>query len=462
MHSFDCTVGATVATGKTLTLDLNGKTITGTDTITGSFGLITNKGNLTVKNGTMTLKAENNRGWNAYSSVISNNPGGNLVVENVTIEHLGGTDMAYGIDNLTNGKGTRAVTNINAGAVVKSPYRAVRQFLNGVEAFNELYINAGAKIVGENKSVWLQDPNKNANSGKIVVEEGAELYGDVYLSVTAGSTEWPVEASIAASAVNGEVLTGNVPEGYGLINENGVWTIVKDGVNNYILISTAERLVELGNIGIKPNGKVYMIADIDLTGKEFKGLQFDGTNWAARRLFDGQGYTVSNWTYNDGASDMGFIRQWVGEVRNINFDNCHLKTGGRSAIAAGKIYGDIDNIHISNSSIEDSYWACGAVAGLYNAGDIANCTVTTTTVKSNGGVGGIVGVINEEGGTRAVRDCTVSNSTIHHTDVYDGTVYTGGGIVGMFNADATFEVTNCEVVDCELIGKYIYEICPEQ
>ena len=210
---------------KEFTLNLNGKTITGTDTITGSFGLITNKGNLTVKNGKMTLVAVNNRGWNAYSSVISNNPGGNLVVENATIEHLGGTDMAYGIDNLTNGKGTSAVATINEGATVKSTYRAIRQFLNGIEATNSLTVNAGAVIEGANKSIWMQDPSTNANTGTLVVKEGATLNGDVYLYVCAGSTEWPVSVSIAASAVNGEVLTGNVPEGYVVVNTNGVWTV---------------------------------------------------------------------------------------------------------------------------------------------------------------------------------------------------------------------------------------------
>ena len=465
LHSHDCNVGATVATGKTLTLDLNGKTVEGTDTITGSFGLITNKGNLTVKNGTITLKAENNRGWNAYSSVISNTVGGNLVVENVTIEHLGGTDMAYGIDNLTNGKGTSAVANINDGAVVKSCYRAIRQFLNGIEATNELYVNPGAVVEGANKSIWMQDPSKNANTGKLVVNEGATLKGNAYLTVTEGSTEWPVEVSIATSSLaeGSEVMwNANVPAGYGVIVENNVWKVVQSGVNNYVLISNADELVALGKSGIKPNAKVFMIADIDLTDKEFGGLQFDGTNWAARRLFDGQGHTVSNWTYNGGASDMGFIRQWVGEVMNINFDNCHIKTGGRSAIAAGKIYGNITNIHINNSSIEDSYWACGAIAGLYNAGSITNCTVTNSLVKSNGGTGGIVGVINEEGGTRAVHNCTVENSTINNTGIY-GASYTGGGIVGLFNAadSAVYEITDCAVKECKLEGDYIYEISPE-
>jgi len=214
----------TIPAGKTITLDLSGKTITGTDNATGSFGLITNKGELTITgNGKITLTATNNRGWNAYSSVISNTVGGKLIVENGTIEHLGGTDMAYGIDNLTNGKGTYAETIINGGTI-KSTYRGIRQFLNGVEAQNILTINGGV-VEGANKSIWVQDPSKNNNTGKITVAEGATLNGDVYLTATAGSTEWPVEVSIAASAVKDEVLTSNLPAGYVLEKKSGNWTV---------------------------------------------------------------------------------------------------------------------------------------------------------------------------------------------------------------------------------------------
>ena len=213
------------------TLDLNGKTITGTDKRTsGNFYLIDNRGTLTIEgNGTIKLTAENDREWNASSVVVANNPGGNLTINSgVVIEHLGGSDMAYGVDNLTNGKGTSAVTTIN-GATVKSTYRAVRQFLNGIEATNELYVKSGI-IEGANKSIWMQDPSNKANTGKLVVEAGAQLKGDVYLFVTAGSTEWPVEVSIAAAALVGEsqVLTGNEPEGYEVVLNGDTYIVSKN------------------------------------------------------------------------------------------------------------------------------------------------------------------------------------------------------------------------------------------
>ena len=226
--NIELTKGVTIPAGANVEIDLNGKTISAVDTTEKNYELIKNAGTLVVKNGTLKVEATINSGWNRYSAVIANTVGGNLTVENANIEHLGGTDMAYGIDNLTNGKGTYAVTTIDNTAV-KSTYRAVRQFLNGVEATNELYVKAGSVLEGANKSIFFHDPSKNANTGKLVVEDGAELKGDVYLFVTAGSTEWPVEVSIADSALVGEsaVLSGNVPEGYAVELVDGTWTVVK-------------------------------------------------------------------------------------------------------------------------------------------------------------------------------------------------------------------------------------------
>ena len=235
-----------IAKGETVTLDLAGHTITGIDETSKSFGLFTNSGNLTIEDsaegGKITLASTINSGWNRYSSVLSNNPGGKLVVNGGVIEHLGGTDMAYAIDNLTNGKGTYAETVINGGTV-KSTYRAVRQFLNGVEAQNILTVNGGV-VEGSNKAIWMQDPSKNANTGTLNVNEGATVNGDVYLSVTEGSTEWPVDVNIVASAVNGEVLSSNVPYGYHVEENNGVY-----GVNYRIDLPTAT-VTTLGNVVI--------------------------------------------------------------------------------------------------------------------------------------------------------------------------------------------------------------------
>ena len=370
LQSHNCNVGATVPAGKTLTIDLNGKTVNGTDTITGSFGLITNKGNLTITgNGKMTLKAENNREWNAYSSVISNTVGGKLVVENGTIEHLGGTDMAYGIDNLTNGKGTYAETVINGGTI-KSTYRAVRMFLNGIEAQNLLTVNGGI-IEGANKSIWMQDPSKNANTGKLVVNEGATLNGDVYLFVTAGSTEWPVEVSIAASAVNGEVMTGNVPAGYDVVKKNGVWTVI-----TYTEVSTADELIAA------LEAKENVLFKNDITVAATKG----------------------------GYNKAGILQN---KCQTINGNGYALTVTGAGATWDCAIY--------TNGGVIKNLTVKGAMRGIFTAGTSADLYIENVKFEN------VIYTFNSDGGNKNygvyVSDSVVNGWT-SHSNVHKEVVYT--------------------------------------
>ena len=222
-------------------------------------------------------------------------------------------------------------------------------------------------------------------------------------------------------------------------------------------VANAEGLIAVSADGtIKARHTVELIADIDLAGKEFNGLRTffpeEGTT------FDGKGHTVSNWTNESGASDMGFIREWVGPVKNVTIKNATLKTNGRSAIVAAKIYGNIENCHVVDCKIVDTYWACGLIAGLYNAGKIQNCTVTDSSVKSNGGVGGIVGVINETAGTRGVYNCTVANTTVHNTGVY-GEGYSAALVCGMINiSNSTVELKGNTLENNTKEGKYVGDL----
>ena len=310
----------TVQAGKEVVLNLNGYSLTGVDQTQKNFGLIQNNGKLTVKNtaakaSKMSLVAEHNDGWNRYSAVISNNPGAELTVEgNVVIEHLGGTDMSYGIDALTNGTIGAVKTTID-GATVTSTYRAVRQFLNSASTDNELLIKAGSTIRGaeNNKAVFFQDPSANANKGKITIEEGASVSG-VYLYVTPGSTEWPVEVSIAASSIaeGYEVVPANVPKGYSVVNVAGIWTVefqpvAKIGEKGYATLIDAVAAVQDGET-------ITLVADeiFTETNRCDNGGWWDGLAYSGDKSFtiDLGGYTIKQdgslndylmWIKNDGA-----------------------------------------------------------------------------------------------------------------------------------------------------------------
>ncbi len=120
-----------VAAGKNVTLNLNGHKISATANKTGNQELFLVKGNMTVKNGTLELTAENNQAWNAMATIFDVTAGGVLNMEGV-IAKVDGTDMNF-IVHLNNwGEATLNVNNCDFTA----SYVAVRVFNSGYDMNN--------------------------------------------------------------------------------------------------------------------------------------------------------------------------------------------------------------------------------------------------------------------------------------------------------------------------------------
>ena len=443
----------TVPAGKSLILNLNGCTLSATDDTEKNYGLIMNNGNLTIKDATgqgkMIVEATVNSGWNRYSAVISNNPGATLVVDGGTIEHLGGTDMAYGIDILTNGGIGDVKATINGGHI-KSTYRAVRQFLNSSSKKNELIINGGI-LEAPNKSIFFHDPSANANNGTLLVAAEAQLKGDVYLFVTAGSTEWPVEVEIASAAlVDGSaVLTGNIPEGYGVAEVNGKW-INFEGVaygvtceGNTYSINNIEGLKWLATTTKDGNnfaGKtVQLTTDIDLNNEEWSPIgSFNG-------VFDGQNHTIKNLVVTGYNSTVGLFSSTYGEVKNLTVENAKVSGRLNVGVVAGNPYtSKYTNITVKGHVEVNGMAYVGAVGGKNAYANWTDVTVNvdaTSYVKANSVengtayrtyVGGVVG-FNGEGG-HTFKNIT-SNINV------EGSTCDVGGLFGIAHYENKFE--NC-------------------
>ena len=226
----DVTLAApiTVAAGNTVVLDLNGHTISGTDTTSANYGLINiNPGatltiNDSVGTGTITLSATTNSGWNRYSSVISNQRG-TLIVNGGTIEHKGGTDMSYAIDNLTNTGAEPAKTTINGG-VIKSAYIGIRQFCNSTTGNNALEINGGT-IEGAKRSVWMQNPNDKVNDATLTITDGTFVG-----AVTVGIDDFDV--AISGGTFDTDV-SAYVVDGYTVVqNTDGTYILIVDAAGS--------------------------------------------------------------------------------------------------------------------------------------------------------------------------------------------------------------------------------------
>ena len=114
-----------IASGKTVTLNLDGKTISQEKACTASYEMIANNGTLTIKgNGKISFKdtsaGDPSFGWGSYT--IRNN--GNLTIENGTIEHLGQQEFAtHMICAVFQYSGS---TTINDGIISTPNYRSAR------------------------------------------------------------------------------------------------------------------------------------------------------------------------------------------------------------------------------------------------------------------------------------------------------------------------------------------------
>ena len=124
----DANTAITVPSGKNVTIDLNGNKISATANKTGNQELFLVKGNMTVKNGSLELVAENNQGWNAMATIFDVTAGGSLNLDGVTA-NVSGTDMNF-IVHLNNwGSATLNVNNCD----FTTTYVAIRAFNSGYD-----------------------------------------------------------------------------------------------------------------------------------------------------------------------------------------------------------------------------------------------------------------------------------------------------------------------------------------
>ena len=124
----DANTAITIAAGKDVTLDLNGKKITATANKSGNQELFLVKGNMTVKNGALELKAENNQGWSSMATIFDVTAGGVLKVDGVTA-NVSGTDMNFFVHLNNWGSATLEMTNCD----ITTSYVAVRAFNSGYD-----------------------------------------------------------------------------------------------------------------------------------------------------------------------------------------------------------------------------------------------------------------------------------------------------------------------------------------
>lgn len=211
-----------VANGKSVVLDLNGKTLSETATSASTSYMMSVKsgGNLTIKNGTLSFAATNpDTAWGGegqppfpgYANNAIRNEG-TLIIENATIENKtqkGGA--SYVIDNYAG-----ANLTINEGAVLTQSGGdiAIRMFNGGNGAIN-VTINGGT-ITGY-RAVWIQLASNNTAIAPIMnltVTGGTltsidQTYNQAIYSYSYGNDMKNVHIDVSGGTFNGDIaLTG--------------------------------------------------------------------------------------------------------------------------------------------------------------------------------------------------------------------------------------------------------------
>ena len=424
----------TIPAGVSVTLDLNGKTVSQSKACVASYEMILNKGNLTIKNGTIrftdTSEGDPTFGWGSYT--VRNE--GTLVVEDdATIEHLGKQDFAtHMICAIFQYSGS---TTINGGKISTPKYRSIRLWKG------DMTINGGT-FDGQ---FWVQAVD---NSAKLTINAGTfEPNGNDASSVFVGNEKYDVEFAVAGGTFNGKIGCSDATKLAGAISGGKFTEKAKNATNSALLasgfifgeagtdgyyavedapathyIATLEDLKALRdavNSGTNyyAGVNVYLTADIDLAGENWVGIGSATAKHGFMGNFDGNGYKIKNLTITDPALDSdgyayaglfavteGTDKNNQNTIKNLTIENVTINTTGHivSAAIAYPYYTIVDNIKVCGDiNINGGNYTAGVLAYTRRCVNASNLAITGndgSSVKGSQTVGGVISDIQMNGG----------------------------------------------------------------
>ena len=207
-----------IPAGKTIALDLNGKTISQTKEQTAGYQMILNDGNLTIndsseaKTGKISYTDSGN-GGEYISDVIYNRSV--LVINGGTIENLSSATVAsngypHAVDTYSGIRDT--YVEINGGTIYCAEYSAIRMFCVSATNKADLVINGGT-IKG---AIDMQNGTKNLALGTLTINDGTfettkNANNIRFANWNGGATEYGISAEIKGGSFNGGITTAYVP-----------------------------------------------------------------------------------------------------------------------------------------------------------------------------------------------------------------------------------------------------------
>ena len=418
--------------------------------------------------GTLTLQGKGGSTNGTFSGFVSGNP-----------DNLKGIVYPAEMVQYKNGKVTINIGEIDAensnapmfagfGSNINFTHLAamVRMQINDVPAtgndltisgtgIGQITIDAEGKITYSQSSETITVTGLKQGTNEIcfpVFTQNVNAAGSVPLQLAIGdgtsiSVNIPLKAE-ALSVNNVPILTYN--EGTKQLTEETTLPEGNEQTGDYV-ISTVTELIQFANLVNNDknsfSGKTVTLgADIDLQNQEWTPINgFHGT-------FDGKNHTISNLkcTYlnNDKVRGCGLFNSVIGKLMNVKIDRATINGYGYASALTAYIYGDIENCHVSNSTIVGRYWQAGSLVAQFNSGIMKECSATNVNVISGSAAGTLIGLVNETGGTRKIENCEVRNCSVSMYDGGFGGDYDEmfGAIAGGLNAEnMTVEFNGCSV-----------------
>ncbi len=185
-------------------------------------------------------------------------------------------------------------------------------------------------------------------------------------------------------------------------------------------ITTPEDLNDIGKYTEDWGSHFVLTDDINLTGYSESNFNLIGVDWEDffSGVFDGNGHTISNFTYNfSGPYNMGLFRYVSGssaQIKNLTLVDPNIDAGTGDSVGAlvGRILGGatVSNCHIQGGHVRANY-GNGIIGGLAgsNSGLISDCSAHIT-VTGYGNTGGYVGYWG--GGWLALIEARSANVTL--------------------------------------------------
>ncbi len=374
-----------IPAGKTVTIDLNGHNITVDATSTDVF---VNYG------GTLTVKGEGN-----VTAVKQN---GYAVV------------ARGGITNLENGR-----------------YESVTTGAACVYAMNDAVVNISGgyyKVGGPHNGNYFVLNLQDGSAAKINVTGGIFENFNPAQSLSENPQVNFVVSGYESMQISG---TNNYEVGQTYrIDENGNYEILSA---NGLRWFASEIAVDQSKFAKKT---IKLMCDVDLSADNWTSIKF--WNPGNPITFDGNNHIIS------GLNNMLFSNGTI-NIKNLILENVNINTTGPHVGGlVGNLYGNIENVHIKNSSIKSPAWNIAGLIGIHNSGNMKNCSAENVKVEALVRLGALVGFHNETE-NRKYENCSVDGAELIHTRYYGVDFYSQiGSIVGCVHGNMNLTIEGCK------------------